>query len=302
MADLSKYTDENIIDVLSSDAEAELRNRGYDYGWFKKDKFVGSIYILVNPAFPNLVKIGYADDVQKRIKSLNSNSGLPDPFHCYAVYKVRKRLEDLKLHDLIDSLDSSLRHSKNREFFEMDAEKAFSILSAISQINGDDDQLVKNPFDDDFFKFVVKSKSVTRDTLSGIHLVGDSRDFSGNNQNDSVDVSSKRDNKRVKPDMQKIPNGRYYVDEDWRKYGKVFASMRVEDGKFIVEKGSMCLPCNKSWQPRPRREAVIENGILQKDVVCNSPSTAIYVVLGSSFNGWIHWKTSDGQLIDIYRK
>ena len=48
MADLSKYSDENIIDVLSSDAEAELHVRGYDYGWFKKDVFVGSIYILVN--------------------------------------------------------------------------------------------------------------------------------------------------------------------------------------------------------------------------------------------------------------
>ena len=151
MADLSKYTDENIIDVLSSDAEAELRNRGYDYGWFKKDKFVGCISILVNPAFKDLVKIGYADDVQKRLKTLNGNSGLPDPFHCYAVYKVRKRLEDLRLHDLLDSLDSTLRHSKNREFFEMDADKAYGVLSAIAQINGDEEQLIKNPFHDDYF-------------------------------------------------------------------------------------------------------------------------------------------------------
>lgn len=53
------------------------------------------IYILVNPSFKNLVKIGYADDVAKRLKSLNSNAGLPDPYHVYATYKVKKRLEDL---------------------------------------------------------------------------------------------------------------------------------------------------------------------------------------------------------------
>lgn len=150
LADLSQYADIDIITV-SSDAEAELKKRGYDYGWYKTEPYVGSIYIMVNPAFPNLVKIGYADDVQKRMRTFNSNSGLPDPYHCYAVYKVRKRLEDLKLHGLIDSLDSSLRHAKNREFYEMDAQKAYSVLSAIAQISGDEEQLVVNPFNDNYF-------------------------------------------------------------------------------------------------------------------------------------------------------
>lgn len=157
MADLSQYNDTDIINILSSDAETELKKRGYVYGWYKKEDFVGAIYIMINPAFPNLVKIGYADDVQKRMKTLNSNSGLPDPFHCYALYKVKKRLEDLRLHQLIDSLDSSLRHSKNREFFEMNEEKAWSILSAIAQINGNEEQLIKNPFNDEYF---VSSKQI----------------------------------------------------------------------------------------------------------------------------------------------
>ncbi|MCR5123561.1 MAG: GIY-YIG nuclease family protein [Ruminococcus sp.] len=151
MPDLSSFSDEDIINILSSNADAELRNRGYEYGWYKKEQFVGAIYILVNPAFPDLVKIGYADDVHKRLKALNRNSGLPDPFHCYAIYKVKKRLEDLKLHSLIDTLDPSLRHSKNREFYEMNCQKAFDILSAIAQINGDEEQLTKNPFSDSYF-------------------------------------------------------------------------------------------------------------------------------------------------------
>ena len=151
MSSLDKYTDDELFQILGTDIEGEIRNRGYKYGWYKPTEYAGEIYILVNPAFSNLVKIGYADDVEKRVKSFNRNSGLPDPYHVYATYKVKKRLEDLKLHNLIDSLDSDLRHTKNREFYEMSPEKAYEILSAIAEINGDEDLLVLNPLDDEFF-------------------------------------------------------------------------------------------------------------------------------------------------------
>jgi len=150
--DLSNYSDEEIIGIVSADFGAELRKRGYEYGWYKKEKFVGAIYIFVNPAFSGLVKIGYADDVQKRLKQFNSSTGLPDPYHCYAIYKVKKRLKDLQLHNLIDTLDPSLRHAKNREFYEMDCQKAYDILSAIAQINGNEELLIKNPFAESYFE------------------------------------------------------------------------------------------------------------------------------------------------------
>lgn len=152
MSKLDKYTDEELQDLLEADIEGEMRARGYEFGWYKKDQYAGVIYILVNPAFPNLVKIGYAKNIVSRLKSLNSNSGLPDPFHVYATYKVKKKLEDLKLHALIDSLDSNLRHTKNREFYEMSPEKAYGILSAIAQINGDESLLVFDPLKDPFIE------------------------------------------------------------------------------------------------------------------------------------------------------
>ena len=31
----------------------------------------GVIYILTNPSFPDYVKIGYADDIEKRLQQLN---------------------------------------------------------------------------------------------------------------------------------------------------------------------------------------------------------------------------------------
>ena len=98
-----------------------------------------------------------------------------------------------------------------------------------------------------------------------------------------------------------IPNGLYYITEKVKGVGTIKATMRVENGKFIVLKGSQCLQCNKDWMPETRRTAKIQNGILMEDVECKSPSTAGWVVLGSANNGWITWKTEEGKNIDIFR-
>lgn len=93
-----------------------------------------------------------------------------------------------------------------------------------------------------------------------------------------------------------VPDGRYYLKKSGKK-----ATMKVVNKKFIVEKGSQCFPCDKDVMPEARKNAAIENGILQEDVVCNSPSTAGWVVLGNYNNGWKMWKNADNKPIDIYR-
>lgn len=115
----------------------------------------GVIYILINPAFPHLVKIGYADDVVSRLKTLNSNSGIPANFHVYATYSVATRLEDAKIHTIIDSLDSSLRYNKKREFYNMTPQKAYGLLEAIAAINSLQDNLCLNPLNDPYVSDVV---------------------------------------------------------------------------------------------------------------------------------------------------
>lgn len=37
----------------------------------------GVIYILTNPTFPQYVKIGYAQDLEKRLKQLNRSETIP---------------------------------------------------------------------------------------------------------------------------------------------------------------------------------------------------------------------------------
>ena len=110
---------------------------------------IGAIYILKNPSFPDYIKIGYADDVYSRLKTLNDKSAVPFAFRLYAYYKVNHRLEDKTVHEIIDKLNPSLRAKDNidgkerkREFFEMSAEDAYDILHCIAKINGLEDNLV----------------------------------------------------------------------------------------------------------------------------------------------------------------
>lgn len=108
----------------------------------------GYVYILKNPSFPHLVKIGYADDVEKRVKALNKSAALPYAYRIYAKYKVNNRLEDKDFHNIIDRLNPSLRTVENvdgkirkREFFEMSAEEAYEIFRSIAKINGMEENL-----------------------------------------------------------------------------------------------------------------------------------------------------------------
>lgn len=49
----------------------------------------GVIYILTNQSFPEYVKIGYADDVDRRLEQLNRSECIPFAFRLYSYYKVQ---------------------------------------------------------------------------------------------------------------------------------------------------------------------------------------------------------------------
>ena len=104
-----------------------------------------------------------------------------------------------------------------------------------------------------------------------------------------------------------LPEGVYTISarlkskKDIRK-----AEMEVKNGKYIVLKGSYCLDVDlnkidENRIPEERRKAKIKNNILVEDIECNSPSTAGWIVLGYSNNGWMTWKNKSGEPIDIYR-
>lgn len=102
----------------------------------------GFIYIMTNPALKDMVKIGYATDVETRRKQL-STTALPYEYEVYATYETSGNLEDKKLHNMIDNLNPDLRVTSNREFFVMTPQDAFDLLEAIATISGTKDKLKK---------------------------------------------------------------------------------------------------------------------------------------------------------------
>lgn len=102
----------------------------------------GYIYILTNPSFPDYVKIGYADNVDARLRQLNSTECTPFAFRVYATYEVSARLADKGVHSIIDSLNPVLRSSEMcngrlrvREFYAMTPEEAYKIFEAMANIH-----------------------------------------------------------------------------------------------------------------------------------------------------------------------
>lgn len=108
----------------------------------------GVIYILTNPSFPQFVKIGYATNLEQRLRQLNRSEALPYAFRAYATYETDHKLTDKALHDLIDRLNPDLRtvetfngRTRTKEFFEMSKEEAYAILEAIAKISGTEGNL-----------------------------------------------------------------------------------------------------------------------------------------------------------------
>ncbi len=110
----------------------------------------GIIYVLTNPSFPDYVKIGYADNLEKRLRQLNKSECLPFAFRAYCIYEVDGRLKDKDVHNLIDKLNPGLRAVETfdgkpriREFYNISPEDAYEILYNIAAISGTTNKLRK---------------------------------------------------------------------------------------------------------------------------------------------------------------
>lgn len=82
--------------------------------------------------------------------------------------------------------------------------------------------------------------------------------------------------------------------------------MYVKDGKYIVKAGSeICkidAPKGLSASIQELRHSnYVKDGILQKDIIFNSPSSAACFVIGGSSNGWLDWRTDTEVPIDAFR-
>ena len=106
---------------------------------------------------------------------------------------------------------------------------------------------------------------------------------------------------KLKTDTGFIPDGEYFLNRNIKGFGKVNGKAIVKDGVFTLLKGSICGDTGNGYIPSIRKNAKIYNNILQEDMICSNPSSAGWVVIGKSNNGWVEWKDIKGNSIEIYR-
>lgn len=107
----------------------------------------GIVYILTNPCLDGWVKIGMTErnDIEHRLKELNTPTNIPLSYRCYAIYEVENPSEvEKRIHSIIDRVDDSLHareqlengRIREREFFKISPETAYGIFKDIAAIKG----------------------------------------------------------------------------------------------------------------------------------------------------------------------
>ena len=88
---------------------------------------MGCVYILKNPAMPDLIKIGYTTrTAEDRAKELyESKLGVPTPF---VVVHINDCEEPQKLETTVHERLANHRVNKNREFFRCSAADAYQVI------------------------------------------------------------------------------------------------------------------------------------------------------------------------------
>ena len=114
----------------------------------------GIVYILENPCLAGWVKIGMSsrNSIDARLAELNRPANLPLSYRAYAIYEVDNPQEVEKyIHSLFDAIDGSLHaretlpggRIREREFFRISPERAFSVFLIVAHLRGDVDCLSK---------------------------------------------------------------------------------------------------------------------------------------------------------------
>lgn len=86
---------------------------------------IGYVYVISNPLFPDLVKIGFTDKTpEERIDQLDG-TGLPEAYiEHYRIKTKNARELEKRLHTHFDSF----RYKKDKEFFKLDPHEVYQVL------------------------------------------------------------------------------------------------------------------------------------------------------------------------------
>ena len=94
----------------------------------KTDRFSGIVYVLSNPAFDHLLKIGFTTrSIDERIAQLNGTN-IPESFECVAAFHSHDpQADEKRIHVRL----SQFRAKKNREFFKVSPSMAIQACQTL---------------------------------------------------------------------------------------------------------------------------------------------------------------------------
>jgi hypothetical protein len=89
---------------------------------------VGFVYVLSNPAFPGLLKIGFTTrSIEERIAELNCSTSVPAPFEVVGYYSCENPQKDERTVHL--ALDCC--RAPGKEFFAIKPQQALDLLTEV---------------------------------------------------------------------------------------------------------------------------------------------------------------------------
>ena len=86
------------------------------------------VYLLTNPVMPDLVKIGRTANLEERLRSLSTHSGVPVPFEVFYACEVS---DSAKVERQIHEGFGDHRINPKREFFRINPERILAILKLV---------------------------------------------------------------------------------------------------------------------------------------------------------------------------
>ncbi len=86
------------------------------------------VYLLTNPVMPDLVKIGRTTNLEERLRSLSTHSGVPVPFEVFYACEVS---DSAKVERQIHEGFGDHRINTKREFFRINPERILAILKLV---------------------------------------------------------------------------------------------------------------------------------------------------------------------------
>ena len=86
------------------------------------------VYLLTNPVMPELVKIGRTTNLEERLRSLSTHSGVPVPFEVFYACEVS---DSAKVERQIHEGFGDHRINPKREFFRINPERILAILKLV---------------------------------------------------------------------------------------------------------------------------------------------------------------------------